>query len=365
MDSTEIRRQGCGRALQPPEVHCGINLMNLNNVTLENVVVVNVPAFHVRLSNVGRVSVSGCVLQSAGFNTDGLHFNGPANDITISNCKFTTGDDSIALNCPEGYAGDISRVSVTGCTFNSLSLMRLYTADGIRKFNINTVSVSNCIGEFTAAAFLIGLIQGSNPNSVDGLTISNCKLTASTVLGIAENFGAIVLNNVTFNPSQQNALWFPPQVNQTCGFLRPSPFYGDVPFVGSSLTFENCIIYRQSHVAVEPLMLENNSMIANVSFNGFAVQGPQGTNPMIPTLLEIDSGSIGQLVMTNLNASEIQTPISANQFSNIGSVSGAGVLATGWEFPNGVMANDVPYISANSGAPSIKIEGVVESYPVP
>jgi Glycosyl hydrolases family 28 len=359
-DSTTGMRQGTKATW-----YCGINLMNLNNVTIENVVVVNVPAYHVRLSNVGNVSASGCIFQSQGLSTDGLHFDGPANDITISKCKFETGDDSIALNCPEGYAGDISRVSVTDCTFNSLSLMRLYTTDGNRRFNINNVSVSNCSGQFTAAAFLIGIVPGSNPNAVDGLTIANCNLTASVILAIAENFGTITLNNVTFNPSQENAIWYPPQVNQIPGFLRPSPLYGTVPFVGSNLTFQNCGIYRQSHVDVIPVMLENNSTIANVSFNGFAVLGPQGSNPMIPALLEIGSGSIEQLVLTNLNATEIQTPIAANEFGNIELVSGAGVLATGWEFPNGVMANGVPYISANSGLASIKIGGVVETYPGP
>jgi hypothetical protein len=108
----------------------GIDLINLNNITIQNVVVVNVPSFHIRLSNVGNVTVSGCVFKSKRLSTDGLHFDGPANDITISKCDFTTGDDSIALNCPEGYTGNISRVTVTDCTFNSLSLMRLYTTGG-------------------------------------------------------------------------------------------------------------------------------------------------------------------------------------------------------------------------------------------
>ncbi len=108
----------------------GINLTNLDNIVIENVVVVKTSAFHIRLSNVGHVAVSGCVMESDGLSTDGLHFDGPANDITISNCDFKTGDDSIALNCPEGYSGNISRVAVTNCTFNSLSLMRLYTTNG-------------------------------------------------------------------------------------------------------------------------------------------------------------------------------------------------------------------------------------------
>ncbi len=101
--------------------------MNLNNISIENVVVVNTPAYHIRLSNVGNVSVSGCVTSSSDINTDGVHFDGPANDIAISNCDFTAGDDGIALNCPEGHAGNISNVTVTNCTFNSISLIRLDT----------------------------------------------------------------------------------------------------------------------------------------------------------------------------------------------------------------------------------------------
>ena len=133
---------------------CGINLMNLDNITMENVVVVNTPAFHVRLSNVGNVSVSGCVLQSKGLSTDGLHFDGPANDIAIANCHFRTDDDSIALNCPEGYAGNISRVAVTGCTFDSYSLMRMYTTfggAGALKFRIDSVTVNNCTGTLSGS----------------------------------------------------------------------------------------------------------------------------------------------------------------------------------------------------------------------
>ena len=158
-----------------------------------------------QLSNVGNVSASGCVLKSHGPSTDGLHFDGPANDLTISNCDFTTDDDSITLNCPEGYSGDISRVAVSNCRFNSLSLMRLYTTNGgPNKFNIDAVSGSNCGGTFSEAAFLIDLSSGSNPNSVASLTISDCNLTAPTGLGVAENFGTIALRNVTFVPSQSN-----------------------------------------------------------------------------------------------------------------------------------------------------------------
>jgi len=345
--------------------YCGINLMNLDNITIEKVVVVNNPAYHMRLSNVGHVAVSGCVMKSRGTHTDGVHFDGPANDITISNCYFATDDDSIALNCPEGYSGNISRVAVSDCTFNSFSLMRLYTTNGSpAKFSIDTVTVSNCSGTLAEAAFFIGLSNGSLPNSIVSLTISDCNLAAPTILGVAENFGTIVLRNVAFTPSQSRVYWVSPQANTASGFLRPSPPYGTVTCVGSSLTFDNCSISRNGNIAVPAAILENNSRIEYLALNGFEVQDAGVPIPMLE-LLYIGQGSIGQLVLESVSSGNIMAPVSEGGFASIGSVSGAGVLATGWEFPDAVMADGVPYISASTGLPSIKINGAVQPYPLP
>jgi hypothetical protein len=342
---------------------CCINLTNLNSISIENVVVVNSPSYHMRLSNVGNVTVSGCVMQSTGESTDGLHFDGPANDIAISNCQFATGDDSIALNCPEGYSGDISRVTVTNCTFNSWSLMRLYTSfGGSAEFIIDTVSVSNCSGTLAEAAFLLGYIDSSLPNSIASLTISNCNLTAPALLGVAENFGTIILQNVTFIPSQAEVNWVAPQANTVCGFVRPSPMNGGLAYTGTSLSFENCTVYRTASINVAALILENGSIINNLDFNGFALQDAGSYGPA-PELLNVEGGTVGQLAFDSVNSSNIKAPFEMGGFSNVGLVSGAGVLATGWEFPDAVMANGVPYISAATGTPSIKINGVVEPYP--
>ena len=358
-DSTSGMRQGSASAW-----YCGINLMNLDNITIENVVVVNTPSFHIRLSNVGNVTVSGCIMQSRGLSTDGLHFSGPANDITISNCQFTTGDDSIALNCPEGCSGNISRVKVTGCIFNSLSLMRLYTIaipGSPARFSIDTVSVSNCIGTLSEGAFLIGLNNGSLPNSVASLTISDCDLTAPTVLAVAENFGSIALQNVSFVPSQSNVIWVPHDDNHLSAFVRPSPLYPGRTIVGSSLSFQNCTIIRKSNMNVAAVVLENGSMINSLEFNGFGIQDDGNYSPA-SALLNVESGSIQQLGLDAINSSSITSPVQTGRWS-IGVVTGAGVLATNWEFPDSVMANGVPYISATTGLPSIKVDGVVEPYP--
>jgi len=356
-NSTSGTRQGSHEAW-----FCGINLMNLDNVHLENVVVVNTPAFHFRLSNVGNVTAKGCVMQSFGLSTDGLHFDGPANDITISKCNFSCGDDSIALNCPEGFSGNISRVTVTNCTFDSLSLMRLYTTYGSDIRNrIDTVSVSNCTGTLTEAAFLIGLSSGSVANSVASLTVSDCNLTAPAILGMAENFGDITLKNVTFTPSQEHVVWNKPITNRLSAFLRPSPLYGGGTCVGSNLVLENCTLVRNKDMHAAAVILENGSNIANLVFNGFAMLDSESFAPL-PGLMMMGRGSVDQLVLHSVSQSNIQAAVSADGFAKIGSVWGEGVLATQWEFPDAVMADGVPYISASSGLPSIKIAGVVELY---
>ena len=85
----------------------------------------------------------------------------------------------------------------------------------------------------------------------------------------------------------------------------------------------------------------------------------------MPELLDIGQGSIGQLVFGSVNSNNVVAPVSEGGFASVGSVSGAGVLATGWEFPDAVMADGVPYISASTGLPSIKINGVVQPYQQP
>jgi hypothetical protein len=338
--------------------YVGINLMNLNNITLENLGIVNASAYHIRLSNVGNVTVSGCTMYTNGPSTDGVHFDGPANDIAISNCSITCDDDAIALNCPEGYTGNISRVTITGCTFNSVSMLRLYTIGlSSRRFNSNSVTVSDCNGTFTRAAFTLGEGSGSNPNSVDGLSVSNCKIVAPAVLELEANFGVATFSNVTLTPLDSN---------QDVGyaFARTSSGYFPIVYTGASLVLENCVIQRNKNHAVAALILEDGSTIENIEFNGFSVQDAPGSSyAAAPELLNIVSGTIRRVVIGSLDSAHITAPVSAGRFSSVGSFSGAGVLETGWLFPDNAMLNWSPYISANTHRASIKVGGVVRPYP--
>jgi hypothetical protein len=324
---------------------------------VENVVLVNAPSFQMRLSNVGNVTISGCVLRSQGPNTDGFHFDGPANDISISKCDITAGDDAIALNCPEGYTGDISRVTVSNCTVNGWTfLVRLhptYPSTGLN-FNIKNVSVSGCSGSLSYAAFLLGHGGGGLPNSMDGVTISNCAFNAPAILEIGANFGNVSLNNVTLTPLAT------PQL-PGFAFARSSTFSAGCTYTGTSLVVDSCTVQRKGDSAIPAMDVENGSSISNLTFGGYVLNG-SSSQSMTPALINIGSGSVGQLVINSVDSADITAPVSPGGFASIGTVSGSGVLATGWEFPDNVMADNVPYISASDGLPSIKINGVVEPY---
>jgi hypothetical protein len=356
-DSTTGLSQGGGPVINA--WFFGINLMNLNNITIENVVVVNAPSYHIRVSNAGNVVVSGCVMNSSGLNTDGVHVDGPANDISITYCDFTTGDDSIALNCPEGYSGNISRVSVANCTFNSATcLMRVYPSNNIfpAAFQIDSVTVSKCSGVGRLAGFLVGEYARDNPNAVLSLTVSDCQMTTPAILEITTDFSSISLTNVTMTPFASYDPDF--AIARTYFSASRTAYYG------ASLTLNNCVIQRTGSQTVAALDLMFGSTISQLEVNGFAVQDPGGTSyAAAPELVNIGSGTIGQLTIDGVTSAHLAAPVSLGGFSSIGSISGAGVLASGWEFPDAVMADQTPYISATSGQPSIKVGGVVEPYP--
>jgi hypothetical protein len=133
-------------------------------------------------------------------------------------------------------------------------------------------------------------------------------------------------------------------------------------FEGTRLSFQNCTIQRTRNSSVAAVILENQSSIGNLEFNGFGLQD-RGSYSALRCLLNVEAGSIGELVIDSLNPANIEAPVESGGFSMVGTVSGAEVLATGWDFPDSVMADNVPYISASTGRPSIKIDGVVEPYP--
>jgi len=344
---------------KPTQWYVSINLMNLDQIEIENVVILQSPSYHVRLSNVGHVQVKGCIFRSLGPSTDGLHFDGPANDITISGCNIISGDDAIALNCPEGYSGNIARVTVSNCVFDSWSLMRLdtiQTSGNAYKFDIDAVTVQNCTGKFKMAAFLLGQGAGTHTESIHSLTVSDCAFEAPAVLEIGANFGVVRLTRVSFTSRDMHG-------EPGFAFARTSPYFYGCTYAGSLLEFENCLIDPSNHRAVAAVIPMYQSSIDTVRFNGYSWNKSSSSSATSPVLLDFVSGDIRHLIIDALDSDRILQPVSAQGFSHISLVSGSGVLSTAWEFPDNSMADSVPYISASTGKPAIKIDGIRMPYP--
>lgn len=355
--STMGAAQGIMSSAGPNLWYFPINLMNLDNIQVINVAVVNSPAYHVRFSNCGKVRVTGCVLRSSGASTDGLHFNGPANDITISNCQFTTDDDAIALNCPEGYTGDIENVVVTDCTFSGWSLMRMNTIPNTgdwRRSYIRNVSVSRCTAHVELAAFLLGQGSTALSESVSGVTISDCTITGPAVLEIGVNFGTVELENVRFITDGGRE-------SPGYAIARTSPFFLGSRYSGTQLQVSNCTIQRSSHDDAVALFLMYGSSIKNLVIDGLVVED---SYPAIKGLINVGEGTLGTLTLDSVQAGRIAGPVVGVGLGAVGEVSGSGrgVLNTNWKFPDAIMADGVPYLSATTGLPAIKVNGVVEPF---
>jgi hypothetical protein len=339
---------------------CAVNLAAVNYVLLENVFVYDSPTYAFILHECNSIVMQGCRIESPSnaVNTDGLHLDGGCQDVRVSDCYFNCGDDSIALNSPEGVGGNIGRVTVTNCIFeNCASAMRLYSQTS--GYIVSQVVMSNCVGSFIentsnyeTAVVILGLNEnGSKPQDVVAdFSMSNCTWSSvGNIADIGDPCGAISFRGVTWrDPTNPN----------------PWVYFVAVSTV-SSLEITDCRIYRTTlGNAAAYGIYGNASTVKKLRINGWSVENEAGTSyPPIPYLIDMFAFTINELVIDALDPTNITSLVNpATGFTGIGSISGPGVLATGWEFPDNIMANGTPYISSTSGLPSIKIGGVVKTY---
>jgi hypothetical protein len=109
------------------------------------------------------------------------------------------------------------------------------------------------------------------------------------------------------------------------------------------------------------LILEYGSSIANFTINGLEIDD---SYQAASATANLGNGSLGQLTIDAVDSIRIAAPVAGAGLATVANVTGAGLalLDTGWEFPDWVMCDGVPYILAESGMASIKVDGVVEPY---
>ena len=340
--------------------HISMMLSSCSNVIVENLNFPNAPAlfdFMLTITNADRIKVRGCTFISVGTGRDGIHIDGLCEDITISDCYFATGDDAIALNAPEGYGGDISRVTVTNCIFDgSLTVMRAYTSiDAAHMPTNNThkirnVVVSNCVGHTNVQCFNIGITNGLTatltPDQLQDFSVSNCTL--SSPIGLAmllTPIGSITFSNVRFIPTSTAAViwaWLP---------------IGD-------LVLDGVTVLRNPDGNAAPVAFVSTiggATIDRLSLLNCRVVDEEGSSyTAVASLLDI-AGTVAALRLEATDMTHITALTSGAGWGGVTKLLGTGVIGTGAAVPDSVMDNNALYLSSNaSGAPSIKVGGTAK-----
>jgi hypothetical protein len=338
----------------------GTILANCADVVVEGMNYIQAPWFNLLLSNAGNITVRGCEFVSTGYGKDGVHVDGKCEDITISDCAFATGDDAIALNAPEGYGGDISRVTVTNCRFNNaLTVMRIYTSldpDAMPSNNVHTVRnvvVSNCTGKVTTVCFNLGITNGglSSTGDVDqlqDLTVSNCSLAAPQGLALLLTpAGSLVFRGIAFTPTGASAL-----ISGYSGL--------------GELLLDDVRVLRNpaGNAALDSFVyLYTGFTMDRVALVNCRAIDEDGTSYAAHSSLINNAGTMAALRLEAVDLAHIAALFGAGGTSGIGALRGGGVIGTGAQVPDSIMDNNALYLSSNAGgAPSIKVGGTAKRF---
>lgn len=348
---------------------------NVTHLRLESIFSLNPSYFNTFFLGCVDVVIDGCRFESTATtvkNTDGIHLGAGCKFVRIDNCYFRTNDDAIAVNAPEYWNGSaaapISNVTVTNCVFDGcLSANRCYGwASSSDNTTVNGIMFSNCVGT------LQPLFTYENSVHIFGINTNGSKPidTVKDFTGIGFTFGGTTSPPIVFGDPCGAMIFKAYKWIAPTAAIPMFSFWASNSQI-SSLLIEGCSIYRNTAGNSAAFMLNagaiSGSVIKKLTIRGFGIDDEQGQSySAIPYLIDMLDLTITELVIDALDSTLITALVNPTTgFTGIGSISGAGVLATGFQIPDSVMANNTPYISAtgaNAGLPCIKVGGTVYPY---
>jgi hypothetical protein len=121
-----------------------LEIVNCRDVRLSDITLTNSPGWTCHLTACDGVAVRGVVIENYLFgpNTDGFDINGCA-DVTISDCRISTGDDAIVLKTTSDVGRPCERIAVTNCIIRTNCVgLKLGTESA---FDMRQIVFSNCV----------------------------------------------------------------------------------------------------------------------------------------------------------------------------------------------------------------------------
>jgi hypothetical protein len=352
----QINPNGQVNAVQPTY---GVILTSCAYVLVDNLSILGDCAnYCLCLSNAGNVKISRCNFVTGGQFHDGIHIDGPSEDINISDCYIATGDDGIALNAHEGYGGNISDVAIANCVFNgAATLMRAYgSAAGstVSMVKVSSVTVTGCTGSVTSCVASLGLSAGgcnnTNTDEIEDITFSN--------------------NDIVHGLSGQPYAAF-----LCCCNVRSLAIHGHTHHPVTDLSLVHVYGYQTDHILIDGLTIVRGpeasatcgivdvdatagGSMTKLTIRGVTVVDQTGSSyAAMPYALSVAT-ALAELVIDALDIDKFTSLFDSNGTANITAIKGAGLLGTGASVPDSVVANDALYLSStDAGALSIKLAG--------
>jgi hypothetical protein len=332
-------------------------LTNATGIIVDHVRFINPTLYCLTLANVADVTVRDSSFTSSLNIQDGVHVDGPAENIRVLNNLFATGDDGIALNAPEGYGGDITDVLVDGNTFDhAWSVGRDYASlRSIPKdtHRVRRITFSHNRGTTRNTAFDLG-IQGQlyapGADQIQDILLEANDI--ATPMGFAMTqtpFGSVRLVGNVYDAPTTTA----PMVQ-----VLDAAAGGDLELT------DNIILRNQDGHAAAPLVLvAQDTPLERLTLAGNRVIDEAGAKYAPVAYLVDAEATVGELRIDSADLTGVATLVNpAASFKYINQVSGQGVLATGVQLPDAVMANGSEYLSAtgtHAGSVCVKINGRV------
>ena len=341
----------------------GINLMDMEQVTIDQVTVFHAPTYGIRLSNVGHAQLTRCRLTPFSpneivlpTNTDGIHVNGPANDIAISGCYFRTGDDGIALNAPEGHSGNIERVTASDCVFDQSELMMRIYAGSRSNLYVSDVTASGFTGTCNVLCFIFGLEDRgalTMQDAVRNVLIHNCQVTGPYLAFLQDNIQSVTFRDVTWTGT-----------NLPYGMVATANHAVTI----DALTLMECTIRRTPDGSGAVCVVDLRGLYAGelpaqlnqLTIDGLTCLDSAGAKTAsLESLVMMSKGSQVALIdVETVDARKISRIVPDKEWSQVLKVTGPGLLHSGWSVPDGKVAQGTPYRSDETQLATVHRDGV-------
>lgn len=341
----------------------GANFQRLDKVTVEDVQFYDSPSYAAIFFNCTNVTTrNNKIISPSGgkSNTDGFHFDGGCQYITVDGDYMNSADDCVALNFAEGNGQAGGNATVSNIKANgNISVVRVYgdaysTPSTYSAAPCKNIVITNCTGNTTLAAMFYGVAVNNSKTTklIESVRMSNCEVNinfasvnlAWTEVGSSGN--SLILDGCTILEPQHNIKFI--RFAEAAGVNEITV---DVKAVRN--TFGSSLVSLLGNAA-DPFVVGS---IGTLTINGFSI-ADEGSYSSAPFAIYTTGGTIANVWIENFEPAHVSD--FCNDYTKITSIGGPGVLATGYQFPDSVIANGTIYLSSTQGgAVCLKINGNV------